>query len=76
MEFLLGQQTSDARDRLLVLELPEVFRVAVSLLEDFGEFLFFFGGFVLLLAVLEQHVHFADQQRLGVLKLCEWDGIS
>lgn len=42
VQFLLSQEAPDARDCLFVLELAEIFGVAVSLLEHLGELLLLF----------------------------------
>lgn len=57
--------------RLLVSEFAEEIRVGVGLIEDVRELLLLLRRLVLLLPVVQQHVHLADQQGLGVLKLCK-----
>lgn len=59
---------SHCGDCLLIPEFSEEIRVAECFVEHLWEFLFLFGRFVLLLTVVQQHVHFADQQGFGILE--------
>lgn len=68
MEFLLSEKASDAGDGLFVLEFAEVFGVVVSFKENLGKLLFLLRRLVLLFAVLQEHVNFADKQGFGVFK--------
>lgn len=61
---------ADGSNGLSVLELAKSLGVVECLHKDFRKFLLVFGALILQFAMIQQHVHFRNQQCLCILELC------